>query len=375
MPAHDKLLIVGGGIAGMALAIALKRAGLHSDVVEINPHWTVGGLGIGLGGPALRALKAIGLLDECVAGGFGYSSFNAADADGNITGTVQMPRLIGPDYPATIGISRHVLHTVLQRALKAAAVSVRLGATIQALQQDDRGVDVTFTDGQSARYAVVVGADGANSRIRGMLFGAQWRPHYTGQAVWRATVSRPAEVHSRTSYQGPRHKAGFNPVSDRQMYIYLVQNLPDFVRIADAELPEVLRDLLADFGGLIGAARAEIKDPDDIAYRPITSMLLPPPWFRGRVMLIGDAAHTTTPHMAAGAGIAVEDAIVLADALQAAQPIQEAFAAFMTRRYARCRLVVENSLQLGEWEKAPNSPGADPVRVEGETVRALAQPF
>jgi 2-polyprenyl-6-methoxyphenol hydroxylase-like FAD-dependent oxidoreductase len=375
MPAPGRVLIVGGGIAGMALAIALHRAGIGCEVVEINPQWTVGGLGIGLGGPALRALKMIGLIDQCVARGFGYSSFNAADAEGNVTGTVQMPRLNGPDYPATIGIMRQDLHAVLQQALKDSRVPVRLGVTVASLEQDDGGVDVTFTDGTAGRYDLAVAADGANSKLRDMLFGAQWRPKYTGQAVWRATVSRPAEVQSRTSYHGPRHKAGYNPVSERQMYLYLVQNLPTFARLADAQLPEVLRELLSDFGGLIGAARDEIDDPNVIAYRPITSLILPPPWHQGRVILIGDAAHTITPHMAAGAGVAIEDSIVLAELLRDEPSLAAALETFMTRRFERCRLVVDNSLQLGEWEKAPHTPRADPVGVEGQTVRALAQPF
>lgn len=159
------------------------------------------------------------------------------------------------------------------------------------------------------------------------------------------------------------------------MYIYLVQNLPEFARIPDEKLAGVLRGLLAEFGGLIGAARAEITDPGRIAYRPITSMLLPSPWYSGRVILIGDAAHTATPHMAAGAGIAIEDAIVLAEVLQRDHASAEAFNAFMTRRFERCRVVIDNSFQLGEWEKAPNMPGADPVGTEGATIRALAQPF
>lgn len=369
------VLIVGGGIAGMTLAIALKRAGIASEVVEINPQWTTGGLGIGLGGPALRALRMIGLMERCIAKGFGYSHFSACDANGNVTGTVQMPSLNGPDHPATIGIMRQALHDVLKEAMDAATVPVRLGVTVRSLAQDDNGVAAQFTDGTQRRYDLVVGADGANSKIREMLFGGALKPQYTGQAVWRATVRRPPDVVARISYHGPRNKAGFNPVSSDEMYIYLVQNLPEFVRLADVHLAGVLRELLADFGGVIGAARAEIDDPERIAYRPITSLIFPAPWHRGRVLLIGDAVHTATPHMAAGAGIAVEDSVVLAELLQTAQPLAAALDAFTARRYERCRLVVDNSLQLGEWEKVPNMPGANPVAVEGATVKALAQPF
>src|SRR4051812_48889777 len=115
MPVTGKILIVGGGIAGMTLAVALKRVGIASEVVEINPQWSVSGLGIALGGPALRALRMVGVMDACVAKGFGYSHFVACDKDGNVAGTVQMPRLNGPDYPATIGIMRQALHEVLQQ--------------------------------------------------------------------------------------------------------------------------------------------------------------------------------------------------------------------------------------------------------------------
>jgi 2-polyprenyl-6-methoxyphenol hydroxylase-like FAD-dependent oxidoreductase len=375
MPAAARVLIVGGGIAGMALAIALQRAGIRAEIVEINPQWSVLGVGIALGGPALRALGMVGLLDPCVERGFGNSYFKACNADGEVTGTVELPRLNGPDRPATIGIMRQEVHSVLKDAVAAAGVPVRLGMTVASLEQDDDRVAVAFTDGTRESYDLVVGADGANSKIRDLLFGTECRPKFTGQAVWRATVRRQPDVQARMAFFGPRHKAGFNPVSETQMYVFLVQNLPGVVRLSDDQLPTVMRELLADFRGPVAVAREEITDPEHIVYRPITSQVLPAPWHRGRVLLIGDAAHTTTPHMAAGAGIAVEDSIVLAELLQSEQALEIALEKFMARRFERCRMVVENSYQLGEWEKNPSAPDADPVGVMDRSFKALAQPI
>ena len=109
-----------------------------------------------------------------------------------------------------------------------------------------------------------------------------------------------------------------------------------------------MRELLADFGGHIGQARACITDPARIAYRPVASLLLPPPWFKGRVLVIGDAAHTCAPQLASGATIAIEDSVVLADLIQSGQPLEQVLDKFMARRYERCRMVVHNPWQLGE---------------------------
>ena len=375
MPAVSNVLIVGGGIAGMALAIGLKRASIRAEIVEINPQWNVLGVGIALGGPALRALGMIGLLDQCVARGFGYSYFKACNVAGQVTGTVELPRLNGQDYPATIGIMRQAVHSTLQDAVATADVPVRLGITVASLEQDEDRVGVRFTDGTRANYDLVVGADGANSKIRDLVFGTECKPKYTGQAVWRATVSCPPEVQARYAFFGPRNKAGFNPVSSTTMYVFLVQNLPSFMRLSDDRLPGVMREQLADFGGLVAAAREEITDPHDVLYRPVTSQVLPSPWHRGRVLLIGDAAHTTTPHMAAGAGIAVEDSVVLALLLRSEDSLHVTLEKFMTRRFERCRMVVENSFQLGEWEKNPNAADADPVGIMDRSYKALAQPI
>ncbi len=233
---------------------------------------------------------------------------------------------------------------------------------------------VRFSDGSTASYDLVVGADGANSKLRDIVFGPDCRPKYTGQAVWRAVVSRPAEVQARFSFYGARNKAGFNPVSQTSMYVYLVQNLPEFIRLQHDHLPTLMREQLNDFGGLVAAAREEICAPDKIVYRPITSTILQPPWHRGRVVLLGDAAHTTTPQMAAGAAIAIEDSVVLASLLQTDQPVAAVLESFMSRRYDRCKMVVENSFQLGEWERNPTAQ-SDPVGLFDQSMKALAQPF
>lgn len=374
MQSVRNVLIVGAGMAGMTLGVALKRAGIACEIVEIRPNLTEPGTGISLQGPALRALQSVGVMDRCIERGFGYSHFKTCDAAGNVTGTVDLPRLLGPDYPATVGTLRQSVHEVLAGELTRLGVPIRLGATVAELQQDDDGVDATFSDGHRARYDLIVGADGQNSKIREMLFGTQHVPRYTGQMNWRATVSRPPEVEGRYSYFGPTNKSGFNPISQSQMYIYIVQNVPERPRWADAELPVMMRGLLAEFGGALGRARDEVRSPEQIICRPIFSLILPPPWHRGRVIVIGDAAHTATPHLASGASIGIEDAVVLARLLQSEQPVAAILEDFTARRYERCRMIVDNSELLGEWEKNPSAPNADTVGVVARSYKALAQP-
>jgi len=282
-------------------------------------------------------------------------------------------RLLGPDYPATIGIMRQSVHEVLVRKLEEVGVPIRLDTSITTLSQTDDSVEVVFTDGTRGSYDLVVGADGSNSAVREMTFGQQTRPRYTGQMNWRATVRRPPEVTGRYSYFGPTIKSGFNPISERQMYIYLLQNIQERPRWLDEELPEILRGLLAEFGGVLGRARDEVRDPECIICRPVFSMILPPPWHRGRVVLIGDAAHTTTPQLASGASIAIEDAVVLARHLATGASLSAALDMFTQARYERCRLVVQNSEQLGEWEKRPGTADHLVAGLVAESYRILAQ--
>jgi 2-polyprenyl-6-methoxyphenol hydroxylase-like FAD-dependent oxidoreductase len=131
---------------------------------------------------------------------------------------------------------------------------------------------------------------------------------------------------------------------------------------------------MAPFGGAVPGVRESIVDPAQINYRPLEWLLLPKPWYNGRVVLIGDAAHATTPHMASGAGIAAEDGLVLAEELQRHESVTDALHAFMERRFERARLVVENSVMIGDMEMAGDMSDKAP-KMLAATMGQLQAPY
>ena len=375
MTALKSVLIVGGGIAGMSLAVALRDSGIRTEIVELNQQWTALGIGISLTSPTCRALHALGVLDRCIEVGFSVTRFGTIDADDfEVSYLGEAPRLVGAEYPSSLGIMRPRFHQILAEASRDAGASVRLGLSVTSMEQTPDAIAVEFTDGSRGSYDLVVGADGINSRIRDLEWGADLKPHFTGQSVWRITVPRQPEVEAIVSVQGgPNSNVGFNPVAADLMYVFVVQNTPEKVRLPEAKLPELARRQLDGYGGLVARAREQITDSAQVLMRPIETILVPPPWYRGRVLLIGDSAHATTPHMASGAGIAIEDAVVLGELLQRDERLSDVLAAFMARRFDRCKMVVDNSLRIGEWQKQPRTAGADPAGLMRESQRILAQ--
>jgi 2-polyprenyl-6-methoxyphenol hydroxylase-like FAD-dependent oxidoreductase len=368
------VLIVGGGIAGMSLAIRLQQQGIRTEIVERKTDWTVLGVGIILQGLALRALKKVGILDRCVQEGFGSNELIIGGATGHVFACIPQPPLAGPEYPATVGILRPVLHTILAEASREADVRIRLGLSVASFTQDANTVEVEFTDGTRGSYDLVVGADGIYSHVRALIFGKSIKPMYVGQIVWRANLERLPEVKSVSMWYGSHNKAGLSPFSQQGMYLFLTQNVPMPTRLEQEQLPALLRGQLADYQGLVGQVREQIIDPQQINHRPIESILLPSPWYQGRVLLIGDAAHATTPHLANGAAMAIEDAVVLSDLLASDTPIEQVLEQFMSRRYDRCHMVVKNSLQLVAWEKESVAPDARFDELLGKTMMKLAEP-
>ncbi|KUY76741.1 hypothetical protein WI25_08125 [Burkholderia cepacia] len=369
------VLVIGGGFSGMATAIQCAKLGLTVDLVEIDPGWRSYGAGISIGGPTLRALRTIGVLDAFFDRGHGGDGVNLFTAGGQPIGTLPTPRVAGEDVPGGGAIMRPVLADILAKATRAAGVRVQLGCTFSRIDPRGEQVDVMFTNGTHGTYDLVVGADGLYSKVRGVAFPDAPKPRYTGQGVWRAVVPRPAEIACATMWLGPRIKAGVNPVSRDEMYVFVTEDRPTNDYIDPAEWPRMLSELLASFDvPLIQSIRAQIGTESRVNYRPLESLLLPTPWFSGRVVLVGDAVHATTPHMAAGAGIGIEDAIVLAEELGRGVTVDAALHAFQARRWERCRMVVENSGRLGEIEIVGGDRD-EHRRIMHETHMNLARPI
>ena len=371
-----RVLVVGGGISGLTLAVALRRRGIEVDVVELAPRWNLLGVGISLTGPTLRALKSISLIDECVGVAFGFDRIVFADAAGNQFSQLNMPRLSGPDYPAAVAIARSALHEVLIRASERLGATIALGVTAALLDERGDAVEVTFSDGRSGTYDFVVGCDGFHSTVRKLTFHDVPEANFTGLAVWRATMPRHKDVDSMQMFYGPNTKAGVNPHSRDEMFLFLIQPIRDGQRLPPDRMHLLLAEQLRDFSGsVMSHARECVNDPAKVDYRPMNSFLLPLPWHRGRVVVIGDAAHATTPHLATGAGIAIEDAVVLAELLASDLSVAELLERFMARRFDRCRLVVETAVKLGEMEKDKTIPIQAHFDLMSATFRRLAEPI
>lgn len=370
----QKILIIGGGFSGMSAAIELRKQGCQVDIVEIDEGWRSYGAGISLGGATLRAFKQLGVLDAFLAQGNAADGIELYLPDGSPLGVLPTPRLAGDDVPGGGGIMRPVLARILAEATRASGAEVYLGCTFTDIQQDADGVDVTFTDGRRKRYDLVIGADGLYSKVRTTLFPEAPMPRYSGQAVWRAVLPRPKEVKTAIMWMG-KVKPGVNPVSATEMYMFITENNPVNVRIDPKDFPRLMDELLADFPApMLQALRASITTHAQIVYRPLEGILMPQPWAKGRVVLIGDTVHATTPHMASGACIGIEDALVLAEELANHDNIENALRAFQDRRWERCRMVVENSGRLGQIE-IEGGDKAEHGRIMRETLMALAQPI
>jgi 2-polyprenyl-6-methoxyphenol hydroxylase-like FAD-dependent oxidoreductase len=379
----ERALIVGAGIGGLAAYTALAQAGIEADVIERAPDSTVYGVGICQPANSLRVLKRLGVLEEILDTGWAFEDWLFYDHHENLV--CEVPSLLGrgeEGVPAEVGLMRPELHRILIEAAERAGARVRYGTTVADLQQEGESVAVQFSDGSSADYDLVIAFDGIKSEMRRRLFGDGFEPIYTGAAVWRVMAPRLPEVVCGGIYQSPTGKAGRTPLGEDKMYLLLVTEEPAGVRYAKEEMIDLIRERLEEFGGTIGEIRDGLTADSDIVYSPLSEVMLPTPWHRGRVVLGGDAAHACVPHLNQGAAMAIEDAAVLADELVAGETVAAALAAYSTRRLPRVKfaqkasrdvLDAERQIHPGNFEQSLAEMAAHLPRAAGEVDEVFNQ--
>ncbi|MBO9519106.1 MAG: FAD-dependent oxidoreductase [Porphyrobacter sp.] len=367
---HDlDILVIGGGIGGLTAAIALRAEGHRVTVIERDPEWTVYGVGIIQQGNVLRAMDHLGLLDDYLAAAVGFDFVAVHAPDGALVAKVPSHRLV-EGCPANVGIGRRALQRVLVERAREAGTTVLLGVTAQEIVEKGHGVDVRFSDGGDRTFDLVIGADGVHSRTRRQLFPDGPEPYFTGQSVWRYNLPRPADLDSLHVYNGPTG-AGLVPIGDGLMYLYLTTPEPGNPRYSQSGLAEAMR---ARVPAPLADLAEQITDDAEVVYRPLETLFLEGPWHKGRVVLLGDAVHASTPHLGQGAGMAIEDAIVLAEEIGRHGTPDAGFTAYRERRFERCRYIVEESLaicrgQLGE------GPAIDNAKATAAMFAVTAQPI
>jgi 2-polyprenyl-6-methoxyphenol hydroxylase-like FAD-dependent oxidoreductase len=334
-----RVLVVGGGVGGLTAATAFAQRGAEVVLIERRPAFDVPGVGLGQPGNALRIYDALGVLEPILATGFVYDHMCIFDPNRELI--VRHKFRLGDDrVPAVCALSRLELHNILLAAAQRAGVEVRLGTTVQEMCDESERVVAEFSNSRAESFDLIAGFDGIRSATRAYLVGTAFVPRPSGYGAWRLQVPRPDYVQAMEFLQGIGSKAGAMPLSNDLMYLFHIRpEAPDAV-FAREDYPRLLRERLAQYGSYVAEISASLDASSDIVYSSIEPMLLPWPWFRGRVVIGGDAAHVFPPHLTQGAAMAAEDGyVVAAEALADDVPVEERLMRYSQKRYARSAFV------------------------------------
>ncbi|MBI0395420.1 FAD-dependent oxidoreductase [Acinetobacter bereziniae] len=354
------IAIVGGGIGGMCAAIQLKKLGKNVSLIEIKDTLKPIGAGITLSAATLRALKEIGVVQDLFKVSGQFSQFDMYTSEGHKIAEAPIKPAVGAEdlLATSIGVMRTKFAEVLEKRLRELGVNVILGTTIDQLENLENTVKVTLNNGIEQQFDLVIGADGLHSKIRHLVFPNIPESTFTHQGAWRIVV--PKYFNNFSMMIGKTLKASFSPISDTQSYMCVLDHRENDDFIEQHLWPEKLSELLAEFGSVVQEIKSDIDQgkitAEDILYRPLHTLLVEESWHKGRVVLLGDAVHSTTPHLASGAGLAIEGAILLAEELAKNQTLEQALTQYQQRHFERAKMVINVSTRLGEIEMSNGSP-------------------
>lgn len=341
-----RVIIIGSGIAGLASAIALRKVGIDVAVYERAPELREVGAGISLWVNAFRALDHIGagdsvrrvsirMVDTEIRGRDGHKSLIRLSADA-LAARAGLPELVHMTHRADLigALASHLPPGLAHYGHECVAV--------EDLEGKPR---VKFANGHTDTADAIIGADGIRSVVRDAIFGRQ-EPRYAGYTCWRGICPRPASLAagSMGEWWGRGKRLGLVTIPGDRLYWFAVQNAPPNFRPADARA-----HLLAAFAGWADPATEVLTNtPADRIFH--NDILDRPPirvWSKGRVGVIGDAAHPTTPNLGQGGCMALEDAVVLARHLATTSNPTRALEAFAAERSPRTSAIVRESWKFG----------------------------
>lgn len=336
---HDDIIVVGAGIGGLVLARALTETGLRVRVLERATAPSPAGAGITLAENAVACLRALGLFSALEPRGRWIREFAITDAGGRSLAEGRAP---ATEPGMVFAVHRRDLHELLLGA--AEEVPLDFGTTVERVTSGPEGVELELSSGARAATQLLVGADGIGSGVRRLIFGAA-RRRYAGYTCWRAVVPAP-QLDRGVEMWGRGQRVGLVPLAGGMAYVFLVENAP----AGTPEVPllaEALAERFSGFGAEAPAVLARLGEAQAILHHDIED--LPEHELgRGRVALVGDAAHALTPNLGQGAAMAIEDALVLARAVGAAGPTADAVEAYRAERAARVRAVARRSWRMGQ---------------------------
>lgn len=343
------IVIIGAGIAGCSAAVALAADGHRVRVLEKQDQWRFQSSGIFVYSNGLESLQDLGVLDDILAAGFAIpGGLNAYfDHHGAPIVETRYPTARGGAVPAIVGIKRAELHRVLAARMQALGVPVTLGTTVTAITDGADGAQVIPADGTRLDADLVIGADGLRSWTRDQV-APGIAPRYTGFGVWRSVHARPAALTEKIMLMGPAKRYGIMPISDDRLYTFGTVAHPAGTFIPEAEWPERMRAAFREFQGPAAPFLAALDENAEILFTAVEEVAMPLPWHRGRVLLIGDAAHASTPFMGQGGAMAMQDGVILAQVLAKSANLSAALALFGDLRFPVCQFVQDASRAVGE---------------------------
>lgn len=378
-----RILIVGGGIGGLTLAAALGRRGLGCDLIERTAAWAPVGAGITLGVNATGILERLGLIEGAIEASRPIARGSITNAAGRPLSDAELGDAF-KDIGISLAIHRADLHAVLVSGCGGA--SIHMGTTLDSLQAEASGrgpVQVRFSDGTAGEYDLVVGADGIRSQVRELAFGPV-RTRYSGYACWRFMVRARVEPPGVYEMWGRGKRVGVVPLAGDSVYAFATINTPAAnAAYAGIDAGDFVK-LYEEFRGPARAVFEAVTPETKLIYGDLEEVRLAQ-WVRGRVALLGDAAHAMTPNLGQGAAMAMEDAFALAEAVAAAggegpDGLDGALARWYGRRRPRVERIQRTSWRQGRMGQLANPIGCamrdlvvklTPDRVAIESIKRL----